>query len=903
MNTCNPIYVIPDLTLSFDKYYKNVLKFVLAFYIHPGGLMTGLRRVVGHSNSSGSPLRATDSVEHLDSLHLHPGVALSPSPLLDIVPRKRKSADAFDMSIEAQKEAVEDAYLNITPPSNKRVKVENEVGTTDVCPTTAATSMSKNLENASPVVSDCLPLPNKSSVTVGEKQSAKVGRSITIREVKNSWDVFSKSNSGSSQSGNLKTDLSRSLSTKIRAFSKSPSCGPDRPHSSVKCQSANRMEPIGHTNTILSLPRAQSQVFESTPVKRPATIKRRSCDVPITGGVKRAGNFDEPVRVTRRSSSDWRLNSNEPDGADVSTLGPRGVPDGAECNLRDVFPKHTLKNSLETLEQQYDDVKAIVKTMEAEVDKNNVQQMKELLFSNNSSSSQNMSYSEMIQNAYERMKVESKDLGSSPSESLTRRLDKELKIRNRKSSEHKVIRSPSERKIGTIRRRSKELIQNAAKSLISMDDTPGKKQQETPRMKEYLIQTPVNVSLRRGKPNTVKSGLPIVLHSVSPMQNEESSSKNTSRTVVVSKRIDSKVIHPLKVTKRSPCFSVSSSETSMISDADLKESLSKISVGNMDISAQSIDGNLMDSILELVPGAVTRRRSSLLSPLSLSFQRLNRRSSGSNDSLISVKKTPNYRFGYKADGSPHWVADDDEAKSRERSAENMNESAVTALPAIILSESDESEQWIPASEFQYNESELYPGNSSNGNGRPSLAALIKQKKVTANVQLFNSLHSVTPSRRQTNAHLCRTPKQAMPDRSTASEHRNARVKYSKSLSTRTNLTPKERLKTRQRSFQFDRTPNNITKIAVVSPLKESTWINVQREHSHEVAKAFKGEATIPQPSTFTENHCKPPLPSVTPVQSQKHKNASNKFDTPNAVPPKLPPRGCFKASPLRIQYR
>lgn len=66
------------------------------------GLMTGLRRVVGHTRAdSGSPLQTAGSIEELDTLHLHPGIALSPMPGMEISPRKRKSADAFDLGHES----------------------------------------------------------------------------------------------------------------------------------------------------------------------------------------------------------------------------------------------------------------------------------------------------------------------------------------------------------------------------------------------------------------------------------------------------------------------------------------------------------------------------------------------------------------------------------------------------------------------------------------------------------------------------------------------------------------------------------------------------------------------------------------------------------------------------------
>lgn len=56
--------------------------------------------MVGHTRvDSGSPMQASSSVEGLDMLHLHPGVALSPMPVGGPSPRKRKSSDDFDMCV------------------------------------------------------------------------------------------------------------------------------------------------------------------------------------------------------------------------------------------------------------------------------------------------------------------------------------------------------------------------------------------------------------------------------------------------------------------------------------------------------------------------------------------------------------------------------------------------------------------------------------------------------------------------------------------------------------------------------------------------------------------------------------------------------------------------------------
>ncbi|XP_071528598.1 uncharacterized protein [Panulirus ornatus] len=863
-------------------------------------LMTGLRRVVGHSrNDSASPLQTAGSSEELDTLHLHPGIALSPMPGLEISPRKRKSSDAFDLGLDSVRDPAGDTHLMLTPPSSKRAKVEIQVGT--------ARSSATTPMDAAPSASNSLLLPVSTASSLTKQQSFKMGQSCPIREVKSSQNVLTQPSSRTPLLGDAKSSLKRSTSTKVGMFPNSPSTVHHTVHTSVNRRSLGRVEslriePMGHNTEINPLTKAHSQIIPLvSPVVNPI-VRRRSCDNPIRVGAKRTNSFEEPVRVTRRSSIGWRTNHNEPDGADVSTLGPRGVPDGAECTLRDrLVPKPRVRSSIETLEQHYDDIKSVVKTMEDELDKSNVLQMKEVYFPDSSTlSAQNMSYSEMIQSAYERMKVETKDLGVSPSDNLSRRLGKELKIRNRRSEEHRVIRSPSERKIGTIRRRSRELVQNAAKSAISVESTPVSKSAQTPKMKGTLLQTPINASLRRGKPNSVKSGLPLVVRttssssSESSVQHEESPSISISRRVVVNKRSD----------ETNPRLAADS-EISDISNVFRKEGAIEQSSQSINAFDLSSDERLMGSFLEQLPGPVTRRRSSLLSLMSsVPLQKLSfaetphtseSRGEGGNSSIYTQHIGAGMNIGI-----------DKKAVSAQLHLENkQNQSQVMTFPTYGEPEIEE-QQWVSASDFIDCVKDQDEVTGEENVGRPSLAALIKQKKVTANVQLFNNLHANSPHQRQPHQH--ETPQRTPPGHSTASERRGPRLSYSKSMSHRASMTPRELLKTRQKSFLFDRTPHNIGKIAVVSPLKESTWINIQQEHSHETPKAYRGEATVPlSPFRRDEMTLKTMDKPVTfAFPHSKNKVPGTNFVTPTKAlvnPPKLPPRASVRPSPIRIQYR
>lgn len=99
-----------------------------------------------------------------------------------------------------------------------------------------------------------------------------------------------------------------------------------------------------------------------------------------------------------------------------------------------------------------------------------------------------------VQTAYEQTLVQSKL--SPTADQLAKRLSRELKIR--RSAEQKIIRSPSARKIGSMRRKSLE------KNNVKL----GRHQSWHVAPRESIPR----VSLRRGKPNTIQTGLPTLEH-------------------------------------------------------------------------------------------------------------------------------------------------------------------------------------------------------------------------------------------------------------------------------------------------------------------------------------------------------------------------------------------------------
>ncbi|PSN49230.1 hypothetical protein C0J52_08407 [Blattella germanica] len=114
---------------------------------------------------------------------------------------------------------------------------------------------------------------------------------------------------------------------------------------------------------------------------------------------------------------------------------------------------------------------------------------------------------ELVQSAYEKTLEESEKLDDSSSDQLAKRLSKELRIR--RSLEHKIIRSPSARKIGTIRRRSRENSKSQLKKPERKEVTRNMSWHLAIRPSASQIsQLYPRSSLRRGRPNTVFSGLP-----------------------------------------------------------------------------------------------------------------------------------------------------------------------------------------------------------------------------------------------------------------------------------------------------------------------------------------------------------------------------------------------------------
>lgn len=96
------------------------------------------------------------------------------------------------------------------------------------------------------------------------------------------------------------------------------------------------------------------------------------------------------------------------------------------------------------------------------------------------------------------------EVSCSSTDQLAKRLSRELKIR--RSSEHKIMRSPSARKIGTIRRRSRENVRLSRNQSWHVSSSATGTTKPIPPVVSDLSFYP-KTNLKRGRPNTIQTGL------------------------------------------------------------------------------------------------------------------------------------------------------------------------------------------------------------------------------------------------------------------------------------------------------------------------------------------------------------------------------------------------------------
>ncbi|XP_018026376.1 uncharacterized protein LOC108681812 [Hyalella azteca] len=496
------------------------------------------------------------------------------------------------------------------------------------------------------------------------------------------------------------------------------------------------------SRTPLKVSKAEDHVkFQTTPsidssMKfTAATPNRDQLEIPATpvseGFTPRQSSGRCSKRARRKARNARLALQSELDGESDTPSRPSPYVEPAETKQtsRDspvvVEPPARGGSDLVTLESQYETIKGAVETLEKQMDDAAFDELKRSLFGDEEITSiASLNHNEIIQSAYDRMKKESSLLGISPSENLSRRLDRELKIRRRRSGENCVVRSPSARKIGTIRRRSKELVVKSQQGCTSVEVPTDLKGARTPRLKEALLKSPLSHSLKRGRPNSVRCGLPFV---VRPME------------------ADVSVVKPRKDT---PPLSTQST----LVNANVEPSTPNLSGNPEELQYKLSPGNMDDHSLPSVMPGVTLNE------------------------LSSVEME-----------NEHWVTASDFLEEVE--SQICNETSESGTPL---------------------------GKQKDGN-RPSIAALKKQKKVTANVQLFNQLGCNTQQRRQ--SRVCATPMGACPalPRPAVSERRQQNSLSQQRSRPRASLTP--------RHFANCSASRRPRMVAVVSPLKEN-FVNV-----------------------------------------------------------------------------
>lgn len=152
-----------------------------------------------------------------------------------------------------------------------------------------------------------------------------------------------------------------------------------------------------------------------------------------------------------------------------------------------------------------------------------------------------------VQDKYERALVETEEMNRSigGTDELAKRLGRDLKIR--RSVDHKIIRSPSARKIGSIRRRSRDNNSklNRTKSL-NVTTTSGRKttlrSDDEDALGEFYPRQSSN--LRRGRPNTILTGLRV---NKSPTEGRRLNGVDTAMTMRRSSTVGTGIAPPKPV--------------------------------------------------------------------------------------------------------------------------------------------------------------------------------------------------------------------------------------------------------------------------------------------------------------------------------------------------------------------
>lgn len=200
----------------------------------------------------------------------------------------------------------------------------------------------------------------------------------------------------------------------------------------------------------------------------------------------------------------------------------------------------------ERYQSEYDEIKDRVTAIETRISKEFNKIQSSML--NNSIDSvdiaDHLNGPEKVLEKFSKTLEETESMNSTPStEQLAKHLSRGLKIR--RSAEHKVIRSPSARKIGSIRRRSQENVRLTRNRSWHLDKAPQPiviknhmtdlncaRIQTSPLAPSSSQSHMQKANLRRGRPNTVQTGLRQV--HASPTQKSTDASTTPSKFAISS---------------------------------------------------------------------------------------------------------------------------------------------------------------------------------------------------------------------------------------------------------------------------------------------------------------------------------------------------------------------------------
>lgn len=224
--------------------------------------------------------------------------------------------------------------------------------------------------------------------------------------------------------------------------------------------------------------------------------------------VNTENNLKEVLDQTVRESDDYQFRKDS-----ISPIYIDGTEGVNKCNDTD-------PDFMRISKSEYEAIKERVSAIETRISQefNNVHATMRKSEQNDvdaqcDSNIMGMNGPEKVLDKYEKTLEETGSMSSASTDLLAKRLSRELKIR--RSTDHQVIRSPSARKIGTMRRRSRENVRLSRNQSWHLGARPSSITYNQPELMDIALPPSLDlsfypkVSLKRGRPNTILTGLKI----------------------------------------------------------------------------------------------------------------------------------------------------------------------------------------------------------------------------------------------------------------------------------------------------------------------------------------------------------------------------------------------------------